>query len=441
VTPGAAGVSTRGELLVYLEAGRGYDARITVGEGDEAVVSIVSLPDISPDVDDAGGGDAAAVAADLAALEAELPDTYDQIGAAAAAAAASVPKSLVDAAGDLLVGTGDNTVGRLAKGSALQVLRVNAGGTALEYAASAGGDVTQEELDDGLALKLDIAAAALLSDNVPLIAFGAGTAGTSNDSARGDHVHPEQDFTLAQPLDLVPAAIDEPALIVRALASQTGNLVEWRTEADTLIAAVGAGVVDVSDGFGFPQYTGFPRLRGLNYSTFGLLRCSGAFWVEHEFFLVGTSSISGGQANYGNTGLSLNDGNLTMTAFSPGSNTKWFFHEGMLVPQLRMGSFAVDFTAALNIGTATAGSIGAIIQGSASQTADLSQWQDDSAAILSRFNKAGFFMTRKKAAPADGDLVASELAVWLDDTNGAAKAMFKAKQADGTVRTAAVALA
>lgn len=45
------------------------------------------------------------------------------------------------------------------------------------------------------------------------------------------------------------------------------------------------------------------------------------------------------------------------------------------------------------------------------------------------------------AAPADGTLAAGECNLWFDQTNGAAKLMVKAKQADGTVRTAAVALA
>jgi hypothetical protein len=43
--------------------------------------------------------------------------------------------------------------------------------------------------------------------------------------------------------------------------------------------------------------------------------------------------------------------------------------------------------------------------------------------------------------PADDALVASELLLWFDDTNGAAKLKVKAKQADGTVKTASVALA
>lgn len=50
-----------------------------------------------------------------------------------------VALSTVDAAGDLLVGTANDTVGRLAMGSALQVLRVNAGATALEFATPAAG--------------------------------------------------------------------------------------------------------------------------------------------------------------------------------------------------------------------------------------------------------------------------------------------------------------
>ena len=45
-----------------------------------------------------------------------------------------------DANLDLAVGTGSDTAVRLAGGSALQVLRVNAGATALEWAAPSGAD-------------------------------------------------------------------------------------------------------------------------------------------------------------------------------------------------------------------------------------------------------------------------------------------------------------
>jgi hypothetical protein len=49
--------------------------------------------------------------------------------------------------------------------------------------------------------------------------------------------------------------------------------------------------------------------------------------------------------------------------------------------------------------------------------------------------------TQAHAAPSDGSIQTGELALWFDQTNGAAKLMVKAKQADGTVKTAAVALA
>ena len=58
----------------------------------------------------------------------------------AAASGNMATDPLWDAAGDLAVGTGANTGAKLSMGTALQVLRVNAGATALEYAA-AGGDV------------------------------------------------------------------------------------------------------------------------------------------------------------------------------------------------------------------------------------------------------------------------------------------------------------
>jgi hypothetical protein len=48
-----------------------------------------------------------------------------------------------DAAGDLAVGSGANTAAKLAIGTALQVLRVNAGATALEWAAAASGSGTK----------------------------------------------------------------------------------------------------------------------------------------------------------------------------------------------------------------------------------------------------------------------------------------------------------
>lgn len=81
------------------------------------------------------------------------------------------------------------------------------------------------------------------------------------------------------------------------------------------------------------------------------------------------------------------------------------------------------------------------VQGVASQGTDQVRIIDVSGNIQSRFDKSGYFMTRKTAAPADADLANGELSIWLDQTAGATKAMFKAKDSAGTVRTATVALA
>lgn len=46
----------------------------------------------------------------------------------------------------------------------------------------------------------------------------------------------------------------------------------------------------------------------------------------------------------------------------------------------------------------------------------------------------------KTAAPADGELVAGQVSLWFDATNGAAKLMIKGKSANGTVVTGSIAL-
>ena len=68
----------------------------------------------------------------LAATANAVKTSYDLANAA-------IPKSLIDAAGDLIVGTAADTAGRLGIGTAGQVLKVNSGATALEWATDAAG--------------------------------------------------------------------------------------------------------------------------------------------------------------------------------------------------------------------------------------------------------------------------------------------------------------
>lgn len=70
-----------------------------------------------------------------AAVPASVKSAYDLANGA-------IPKSLIDAAGDLIVGTAADTAGRLAMGTAGQVLKVNSGGTALEFGTAGGSGLT-----------------------------------------------------------------------------------------------------------------------------------------------------------------------------------------------------------------------------------------------------------------------------------------------------------
>lgn len=75
------------------------------------------------------------------------------------------------------------------------------------------------------------------------------------------------------------------------------------------------------------------------------------------------------------------------------------------------------------------------------QTGALFQAESSGGTAWWKVNQNGYPIVAKTAAPADAELAAGQCAMWFDSTNGAAKAMFKAKQADGTVRTGAVNLA
>lgn len=112
----------------------------------------------------------------------------------------------------------------------------------------------------------------------------------------------------------------------------------------------------------------------------------------------------------------------------------------------RAAGSSVASTVAIDyVNTSGVGSIGRRMDGQSGQTADLDQWTINAgpnATVIpaSRINNQGGFVTAVHAAPADANLAAGDMAIWFDQTNGAAKLMIKAKQADGTVRTGSVAL-
>lgn len=79
-------------------------------------------------------------------------------------------------------------------------------------------------------------------------------------------------------------------------------------------------------------------------------------------------------------------------------------------------------------------------QSHASSTGDITQFLA-AGAIKARVSRAGAISTLANTAPADAAISAGEAAIWFDSTNGSAKLMVKAKQADGTVKTGSIPLA
>lgn len=118
--------------------------------------------------------------------------------------------------GDLLVGSAANALKRLGLGSALQVLRVNSGGTDLEYATPLGLDATAGDITTvTIAASAGAGAVGKAADSghthavgtpaAPVTqAFGdVAAAGTSTTPARADHKHgmpasPSPSLTTAQ---------------------------------------------------------------------------------------------------------------------------------------------------------------------------------------------------------------------------------------------------
>ncbi|HEY7874074.1 MAG TPA: hypothetical protein VIG64_03020, partial [Actinomycetota bacterium] len=83
---------------------------------------------------------------------------------------------------------------------------------------------------------------------------------------------------------------------------------------------------------------------------------------------------------------------------------------------------------------------GLVARGRSGQVASLMELQDGSGNVQSRFDKNGYFMTRRTIAPADADLVTGELALWFDPTPKAAKLRIKAKTSAGVVVNGSVDL-
>ena len=106
-----------------------------------------------------------------------------------------------------------------------------------------------------------------------------------------------------------------------------------------------------------------------------------------------------------------------------------------------VGGVLTGATMSVNNNNATGATVAARVRAHPSQTVDIFQCQNSAGTPLAGVNKAGGVYTALNTAPADADIVAGQCMFWFDSTNGASALKIKAKQADGTVKTASIPLA
>lgn len=100
--------------------------------------------------------------------------------------------------------------------------------------------------------------------------------------------------------------------------------------------------------------------------------------------------------------------------------------------------FDVFSDGSLNLATQAGASNPVIYAQQNETTQDIAQFRHAGGALVAKIGNAGELMTAAHVAPT---ILTGQLAIWFDQTNGAAKLMIKAAQADGTIVTGSVTLA
>ena len=163
-------------------------------------------------------------------------------------------------------------------------------------------------------------------------------------------------------------------ITVRGAASQTANLQEWQDSSGTVLARVAAnGTVrqDIASAVNDTrintvlQYVGADATLGATIFELG----------------VNPSATAASRYGYIQTGDANNWRNFV---FYPGATTS---------SNGRVGISETAPGAKLHVSTAAAASIGVIVKGAASQTANLQEWQDSAGTVTARINQFGELQT------------------------------------------------
>lgn len=149
-------------------------------------------------------------------------------------------------------------------------------------------------------------------------------------------------------------------------------------------------------------------------------------------------TINGSANSNENTVEIVGDAGDPEIVFSTWDDQAFLGLGGGPTPQVSLSSLSGSSDEAfIQVANVASGADARSVKFTAEATTNMAVFDSGGATAL-RVSTGGYLVVALNAAPADGALSAGECAVWFDSSNGAAKFMFKAKQADGTVKTGSV---
>lgn len=175
-------------------------------------------------------------------------------------------------------------------------------------------------------------------------------------------------------LGIVSNAVGTTGLVVRTIASQTARLQQWQNSAGTVLAEISAGGDLFMSSATRAFFGGSSSNAYLNVSTLGNPVRQGII-------------VSGGTSQTGNLQEWQDSAGTVISRINP---------DGHLIASSRsMFGGATSIVSGMIIAAVSqeAAATPILARGSASQTADLQQWQNSSGTVLSRINSSGFLST------------------------------------------------
>ena len=191
--------------------------------------------------------------------------------------------------------------------------------------------------------------------------------------------------------------------IIRGTASQSANLQEWQDSAGNVLAKVDAngsgtftgsastnGISAYAGSGGSYAFQGFNSSNSLTSIIYG----SGEIYAGSKIYVFGAANY-GASINVTTPSTSTQAIIVRGRASQTGNLQEWQNSSGDVDTAVTStGRLSVRTTladAGLNVGTPSAATVGQIIRGAASQTANLQEWQNSSGTVTARFTKDGEF--------------------------------------------------